>query len=238
MLTNHTDRDDVVVRDCRCPRARHRHGTRDAYLRDRCRCAPCRAANSAHQRGFRRARAVHTWHGTSAWVGAIGTRRRLQALSAAGWSAGELAVRLGVSRSAVAQLRTVRQARVLAATAGDVAVLYDSCWWRTPGGRYQARSERYAQARGWVPPWRWDGVDIDDPDARPVTEPEDIDDVAIAEAIAGRRVRLTRAERHRLVERMHRDGASSAQIAERLGCSPRTVERYEAALRARRGGVA
>lgn len=239
MLTDHTDSDDSGARDCRCVRARHRRGTRDAYLRDRCRCPACRTGNSAHQREFRRARAVHAWHGTSAWVDAVGTRRRLQALSAAGWSASQLAHRLGVSRSAVAQLRRVKQDRVLAATASDVAVLYDTCWWRTPPGSYQARSERYADERGRVPPWRWDGVAIDDPAARPVAEPDEaIDDVAIDETIAGRRVRLTKAERHRLVERMQRCGASSAQIADRLGCSARTVERYEAVLRKRHTGAA
>ncbi len=181
---------------------------------------------------------MHAWRGTSAWAPSIGTRRRLQALTAAGWSTSQLADRLGVGKSAVADLRTTARQRVLAATAGDVAALHDACWWRTPPGRYQARSERYAESRGWLPPWRWDGVDIDDPAAQPVAVCEDIDHIAIDEVIGGRRVRLTKAERHRLVEVMHRRGASSAEIAERLGCSTRTVERYEAALRDQRAGAA
>ena len=33
--------------DCRHPCAHHVHGTRAAYVKDRCRCTPCRAANTA-----------------------------------------------------------------------------------------------------------------------------------------------------------------------------------------------
>jgi len=226
-------------RECCCRRARHRHGTRDAYLRDECRCPACRAANAEHQRAFRRGRAVDAWHGTSPWAPAVGTRRRLQALTAAGWSASELAARLGVTKSAVAQLRSVQRQRVLARTALDVATLYDDCWWRTPPGRYQARAERYAETRGWVAPWRWDGVVLDDPAAVPRTDTDmDVDEVAIEECIAGRPVPLTKAERHQLVATMQRRGATSPQIALRLGRSTRTAERYQAAARSRRNGAA
>lgn len=169
---------------------------------------------------------------------AIGTRRRLQALTAAGWSASQLAARLGVTRSAIAQLRSTHQTRVLATTAGDVAALYEACWWHTPPGRYQARTERYAEARGWVPPWRWDGLDLDDPAAEPHPQLADVDQVAIDETIAGRRVPLTKTERRQLAEQMHRRGASSAEIASRLGRTPRTVERYKAAARAELHGAA
>ncbi len=175
---------------------------------------------------------MHVWHGTSPWAPAVGTRRRLQALTAVGWSTSQLADRLGVSKSAIAQLRSTDQARVLATTSADVAVLYEACWWRTPPGRYQARAERYAEARGWVPPWRWDGVDMDDPEAQPPEELVDVDQVAIEQTIAGRRVSLTTAERYQIIDLMQRRGATSAEIAERLGRSIRTVERYEAAARA------
>ena len=170
---------------------------------------------------------------------AIGTRRRLQALTAAGWSTSQLADRLGVTKSAIAQLRSTHQTRVLANTASDVAALYEACWWRTPLGRYRARAERYAEARGWVPPWRWDGLDLDDPAAEP-HHPQlaDVDQVAIDETIAGRRVPLTKTERCQLAEQMHRRGASSAEIASRLGRTPRTVERYKAAARAELHGAA
>lgn len=41
-------------RDCTCPRARHEHGTRSAYVLDKCRCRPCRDASSAYERGRQR----------------------------------------------------------------------------------------------------------------------------------------------------------------------------------------
>lgn len=49
-----------VERDCRCPRARHVHGTRRAYQYDRCRCTPCRSAHAAAQATYR---AGGTWRG-------------------------------------------------------------------------------------------------------------------------------------------------------------------------------
>lgn len=74
---------------------------------------------------------------------------------------------MGVTRSAVAQLRSTSQHRVLGTTAADVAALYEQCRRRTPPGRYQLRARRYAEARGWPSPAEWDGLDLDDPQARP-----------------------------------------------------------------------
>jgi hypothetical protein len=177
---------------------------------------------------------VHAWYGTSAWADATGTQRRLQALSAAGWSASQLGELLGVTRGAVAQLRSTDQPRVLHSTAANVAALYDACWWRTPPpGRYQARCERYAEQQGWVGPWRWDGVDIDDPGATPPPDVADqVDPVAIAEVLAGRRVPLTRTERRVAVEQLHARGLTAAAIGDRVGLSTRTIERYTAGHKA------
>lgn len=166
MLTARTNQ-TTTRRDCQCRRAQHRHGTRDAYNRDRCRCDPCTAANAAAARRHRLSRARQGWHGTSAWAPALGTRRRLQALTAAGWSTQALAERLGVTKSAIANLRSTTQDRVLGATAADVAALYEQCRRRTPPGRYQLRARRYAEARGWPTPAAWAGLDLDNPHARP-----------------------------------------------------------------------
>ena len=184
--------------------------------------------------------AQHAWHGTSAWVPAVGTRRRLQALAASGWSTSRLAARLSVTRSAVAQLRSTGQHRVLAATAAAVAGLYEDCWWRTPPGpaRDHARAETWAAKHGWIPSWRWYGRDLDDPSAAPLPiERDDVDQVAIEETIAGRRVPLTKAERHVIVAELHRRGATAGEIAERLGRSTRTVERYLALVDELRGAA-
>lgn len=229
MLTTQQNLDTRRDRDCRCRRARHRHGTRGAYNRDGCRCDPCTLANAAAARRHRLERAQQHWYGTSAWVHPAGTRRRLQALSAAGWSTSQLADRLGVTKSAIAQLRSTRQAWLLARTAGDIAALYEDCWWRTPPGRYQVRAERYAESRRWLPPWRWEGVDLDDPAANPLDELADVDEVAIAETISGRHVPLTKTERKLVFDELRRRGATADAIGDRVGRCARTVERYKAA---------
>jgi hypothetical protein len=40
---------DRTPKPCQHPRANHQHGTRLAYMLDRCRCLPCSAANSAYE---------------------------------------------------------------------------------------------------------------------------------------------------------------------------------------------
>jgi DNA-binding CsgD family transcriptional regulator len=184
-------------------------------------------------------RAQHAWHGTSTWMPAVGSRRRLQALAAMGWSTSQLAARLGVTRSAVAQLRSAGQHRVLATTASAVSDLYDDCWWRTPPGpeRDHARTETWAAKHGWLPPWRWHERDLDDPSAAPLPLDQVVDHVAIEETIAGRRVPLTKAERQLIVTELQRRGVTAGEIAERLGRSARTVERYKALVAELRGVV-
>lgn len=216
---------DPTLRDCSCKRAHHRHGTRDAYNRDRCRCGACRRANAAQHRSRRRRAAVRRWCGGSEWAEADGTRRRLQALSAAGWSTAALAEHMGVTKTAIAALRSTGQSRVLARTATLVAQLYDRLWWRTPTNRHPLRSGRHAEREGWIPPWRWHGVDLDDPGAEPLALPSQVDEVAVSEAVLGRRVRLGNAERRAVIAELRRRGASAPLIARATGLSVRTIER-------------
>ena len=227
-LTTHSSPADSPRRDCRCARARHEHGSRDAYNRDGCRCAPCTAANALAGRRHRRRQAEQAWRGTTAWAPAIGTRRRLQALAAAGWSAAQLADQLHVTRGAVAALRGTRQDRVLATTAAAVAALYEDCWWRTPPGRGRdlTRTEAWAARQGWADPSRWAAQDLDHPDASPTDLVDEPDPVAIAAAVAGRPVPLTRVEQRAVAAELTRRGASATTTAAVIGRSARTVERY------------
>jgi hypothetical protein len=50
-----------VTRQCTHPQARHRHGTRAAYVRDRCRCPDCTAANTAASHTATRERIYGRW---------------------------------------------------------------------------------------------------------------------------------------------------------------------------------
>lgn len=101
-----------------------------------------------------------------------GTRRRLQALIALGWSTGEIGRRLGIKRQNVnAWLATDTQA-VHAATVRRVRDVYDELWDATPPeGQPATRARNRAARAGWAPPAAWDDGTgphgIDNPDATP-----------------------------------------------------------------------
>jgi hypothetical protein len=104
-------------------------------------------------------------------VDGAGTRRRLQALIARGWSKRKLALRLGMKPSNFGITFVGR--RVRASTARAVRVLYDELWDVAPpeathGDRIAAsRARRYARTQGYAPPLAWDDDTIDDPAAKP-----------------------------------------------------------------------
>jgi hypothetical protein len=70
-----------VTRECTHPQARHRHGTRAAYVKDRCRCPDCTAANTAASRSATREQTYGRWH---PYVNAGPVREHITALRAAG----------------------------------------------------------------------------------------------------------------------------------------------------------
>lgn len=100
-----------------------------------------------------------------------GTRRRLQALAARGWSFSRLAERLGVTANVL--WGWCRRPHVLATTAARVRALYDELWDAPPPAftdadrALAARTAATAAARGWPPPLAWDDETIDDPAALP-----------------------------------------------------------------------
>lgn len=153
-----------------------------------------------------------------AWTDATGTRRRVQALAARGWSQGRVAARLGVSRKNFNAM--MRRGRVSAATARAVAALYAELWdapppEETPRQRDAAnRARRHAAEQGWPPPMAW-GEDIGDPAAEPAAgwqrDPE-------------RKCRsgaLTAAEARELLG----FGLSRADAAKRLGVTVAAMEK-------------
>ena len=152
-----------------------------------------------------------------------------------GWSASQLAARLGVTRGAVASLRSTGQDRVLSSTAAAVATLYEDCWWRTPPGPPSAlvRAETWALKQGWAAPWQWDGRDLDDPAAQPLPALEPQDDLDEQDLVVLLEfccpTRLPLAARRRLAAALRSAGLSRAETAARLHVHPRTIERYEVA---------
>jgi hypothetical protein len=90
-----------VRRDCTHPRARHVHGTRVAYVKDRCRCTDCTAANTAAGRAVHRAQTFGRWR---PFVDAAPVREHIRALRAAGIGVEQIALLAGISTSHVREL--------------------------------------------------------------------------------------------------------------------------------------
>jgi transcriptional regulator with XRE-family HTH domain len=89
------------VRECQHKRANHQHGTRQAYVCDRCRCRPCTDANTADKARVNRLKLYGQWDGR---VDAAPVREHVLALAAAGMGHKRIARLAGVSGSAVSWL--------------------------------------------------------------------------------------------------------------------------------------
>jgi len=305
------------ARECPHSGKPHRHGTRAAYVADRCRCEPCRAANSRDEHERRRAIAYGRWrpyvdagparahleqlrargiglnqiarlagvapstltrlaartsgngasttgliraeparrilavpipvdantHAPGSLVDATGSRRRLQALVAIGWTQADLARHLQRRPSNLRQ--TLHSQLVTAATAADVRDLYDRLWnhppdQSTPRGRRNSHAAReQARRNGWLAPLAWDDIDLDrepaaeSPQHRTPDDVDDLDiDILIDRLTTGTAVTLSSAERDVVVARLTDQGHSLHQIAALLGVAPRTVSRRRRANRA------
>jgi transcriptional regulator with XRE-family HTH domain len=105
-------------------------------------------------------------------VDAAGTRRRLRALVAVGWSGRALAARLAMEPAHLSRILRDRPT-VSGATARRVRELYDELWDQPPpqstrGERISAaKSRAHAVRRGWPPPLAWDDDTIEQPEASP-----------------------------------------------------------------------
>lgn len=151
-----------------------RHGTTTGY-RYGCRKDCCRAA-VARKRAEERKR-YYLQRTTTFMVPATGTLRRIQALAAIGWSLSEVSRQAGYARTH-ARLIGGRP-MIHKSTADRFLKVYDALSMtpapeRTKAEKINAsRSRRLARVREWPPPLAWEGLDIDNPDERPTTQPVD-----------------------------------------------------------------
>jgi hypothetical protein len=90
-----------VRRNCTHPRARHVHGTRVAYVKDRCRCTDCTAANTVAGRAVHRAQTFGRWR---PFVDVAPVRGHIRALRAAGIGVEQIAMLAGISTRHVREL--------------------------------------------------------------------------------------------------------------------------------------
>jgi transcriptional regulator with XRE-family HTH domain len=152
-------------------------------------------------------------------VGGTGTRRRVQALVARGWSQARLAGQLGLTGSNFAAM--MRRDQVTAGTARAVRDMYDRLWNQAPPENGQreriaaARARNYAAQRGWVPPLGWDDEVIDDPAAPPVEGWQRPDRTTHRSAELAQDAR----------ELLEGQGYTREHAAARLGVSPSALDR-------------
>jgi len=167
-------------------------------------------------------------------IDATGTRRRLQALAAIGWSTGRLAEELGRDSRVVCRVRSAET--VTTRTARDVRDAYDRLWDSKPPDETRwdrnaaSRARNLAAREGWAKPMDWDN--IDDPSEVPAVAPADsldVDEIAVELALAGEKVPLNRAEVAEVIRIGTGRGMSANQLAEVTGRDKRTVQRRRSA---------
>lgn len=148
-----------------------------------------------------------------------GTRRRIQALSARGWTLSAMSRLLGMPVQGVHALLSVRW--VTPETFERVRVLYEQLWDQEPpqGTPAERKAAAYAKTvarkHGWVPPLAWDDIDWDD-------RPPQVHGV-------NRQLMTVRERATRVVE-LHRLRLSDHHIAVSLGIADRTVLRIRQRL--------
>lgn len=198
------------------------HGTNARYVRG-CRCDDCRRAT----RGYHKRLMLDHHRGRPRLVDALGTRRRIEALGALGWTGAQVGAELGVTGEHVRQLRGQR--RVTRSLAARVSAVYERLAMRLPPEttrteRHNASRQRNKARRlGWLPPLAW--VSIDDPNERPdLTVRDNLPDRVVIERILSGDFTLaataTPDERRVIVARWRADGRAVNELERATGWQP------------------
>lgn len=127
-------------------------------------CDPCRGANTQEIDAYRKRIYLN---GGRLMVPYIGTKRRLQALSAMGWTCKELSRRSDREQTVLANLTNGhfpnQKTMVYPETAEKIAALYNELSMVPPPEHYtSARQATRARGLGYVGPLSWDDESIDD----------------------------------------------------------------------------
>lgn len=99
-----------------------------------------------------------------AYINGVGTRRRLQALQAIGYTRADLAARIGMSEDGVSDLARGKGSHVTAGLGRRIDAAFRELQ-LTPGSNAVTRAR--SLKKGWLPPFAWDEDTIDDPGAEP-----------------------------------------------------------------------
>lgn len=209
-----------------------RHASNKGYVAG-CREECCRTAHADYRRDLRTRQYLH---GGALTVDGLGTRRRLQALVALGWSLHTVDRRLGRKVTYCHNLIS-RGGDVLASTAEAIATIYDELCMTLPPTdtvhqrQIVTRQKNVARRNGWAPPLAWDDIDRD---PRPVPLPrlvgaweDKVDDAVVWRFVnSGERIRkLTRAEAAEAARVLIARGISTWELEHRYGLN---AARYQA----------
>ena len=207
-------------KECACPLAKHEHGTAAAFVYCGCHCYPCR---NAYLEQRQRLRDGQMRPRSNSFIDRTGTRRRLEALHANGWSGTVLAEQLGLNSFQVVYLLRTSPSPVTHGTAAKVARLYDQLWDKQPTGGDVLKTTNWALRRGFAPPLAWDDTTIDDPNAEPALTGDDagIDEVAVLRYMEGTLGlplnARTPPEVVEAIRRLAAHGLDDVQIGDRIG---------------------
>ncbi|MEU0468944.1 hypothetical protein ABZ215_33485 [Amycolatopsis sp. NPDC006131] len=196
-------------------------------------------AKRVHIMNARRLRAVQfnlDYLDSNTRIDGTPTRRRLQALAAAGWSNVELARRLGVREQWVHSVMVGRRPKVLVHTHRRIVDLHRELWDQEPPQTTiqeqttVLRALRRAAKYGYLPTLAWDDIDNDPEPARPPRQPDLVDEVALQRAIhTGDGSTLTEAEKTELVRRLLAKGATKSEAARIVHWSGHRINKEVAA---------
>lgn len=209
-----------------CPDDHKHDETGTCHSAHGCRCVPCVQAHTNYSFYWRHMTIAE--RPLNSDVDGRGTRRRIQALHALGWSA--RAIGEHVNRDQTVVSRWALAARVTRATAKMIADVYDLLSDAAPPtnthGERISRARTLARARreGFALPIEWDDIDEDDAPHRPEADADEIDVVAVQLVVSdGARVTLNRTERREAVRQLHARYLNDRQISELLGVNEKTV---------------
>jgi hypothetical protein len=140
----------------------------------------------------------------------LGTTRRLQALSAMGYTSGQMAAWIGYDYKHFGQLLNGTKPSVTVAVAKRVDALFQRLQLEPAPDTWAGRRARTRAVNlGWPAPLAWDEDTIDNPAAQPFT---------------GRSTRLSWLERYTELRDL---GYNDVQICDKLGCTPEALERQQ-----------
>lgn len=168
------------------------------------------------------------------FLDATGTRRRIQALGAAGWPLARVARRVGWRRHNMAKI--LGRGEVFPSTFAKISGLYTELWNAPPpSGGWLPRALELARANSWFPPGAWDDETLDDPEALPCllppVEPVERDlELLVQHVFAGHPVEPTIAAKREIVRRMPDRKAKDVAVFAR--CSPQRASQIRSWLEA------